>query len=90
MNNRGSRFGPGAEFDLITRLHDFDSSLPPGVSLGPGDDAAVLELVEELEEQRSATKRKGARGRHEEGVSRSFGRAKGDKGFGRASVCSTC
>ena len=43
MNNRGSRFGPGAEFDLITRLHDFDSSLPPGVSLGPGDDAAVLE-----------------------------------------------
>ena len=39
----GSRFGPGAEFDLISRLHDFDSELPPGVSLGSGDDAAVLE-----------------------------------------------
>ncbi|MAM02639.1 MAG: thiamine-phosphate kinase [Myxococcales bacterium] len=43
MNNGGSRFGPGAEFDLITRLHDFDSELPPGVGLGPGDDAALLE-----------------------------------------------
>ena len=37
------RFGPGAEFDLIRRLVNPDDLLPVGVSLGPGDDAAVLE-----------------------------------------------
>ena len=37
------RFGPGAEFDLIRRLVDPADLLPMGVSLGPGDDAAVLE-----------------------------------------------
>jgi thiamine-monophosphate kinase len=36
-------FGPGAEFDLIRRLVNPDDLLPMGVSLGPGDDAAVLE-----------------------------------------------
>lgn len=43
MSPRRSRFGTGAEFDLITRLHDFDLDLPPEVWLGPGDDGAVLE-----------------------------------------------
>jgi len=37
------RFGPGAEFDLIRRLVNPADLLPMGVSLGPGDDAAVLE-----------------------------------------------
>ena len=36
-------FGPGEEFDLIRRLVNPADLLPTGVSLGPGDDAAVLE-----------------------------------------------
>jgi len=35
--------GPGAEFDLIRSFLDAGAALPPGVVVGPGDDAAVLE-----------------------------------------------
>ncbi|MFC1575790.1 thiamine-phosphate kinase, partial [Gemmatimonadota bacterium] len=35
--------GPGGEFDLIRRLLGPERPLPQGVSVGPGDDAAVLE-----------------------------------------------
>lgn len=35
--------GPGVEFDLIRRLTAGIDDAPPGVELGPGDDAAVLE-----------------------------------------------
>jgi thiamine-monophosphate kinase len=35
--------GPGAEFDLIRTLMGSDEPLPPGVEVGPGDDALVLE-----------------------------------------------
>jgi thiamine-monophosphate kinase len=37
------RLGPGGEFDLIRRLVGRPGPLPPGVTLGPGDDCAVLE-----------------------------------------------
>jgi thiamine-monophosphate kinase len=36
------RFGPGGEFELIRRMVG-EHTLPPGVLVGPGDDAAVLE-----------------------------------------------
>jgi len=35
--------GPGAEFDLIRKLIKSEEALPTGVTLGPGDDAAVIE-----------------------------------------------
>jgi len=35
--------GPGGEFDLIRRLVGADEAAWPGVEVGPGDDAAVLE-----------------------------------------------
>ncbi|MBT8405271.1 MAG: thiamine-phosphate kinase [Gemmatimonadetes bacterium] len=38
-----SPLGPGAEFDLIRRLTAGVDDAPPGVELGSGDDAAVLE-----------------------------------------------
>jgi thiamine-monophosphate kinase len=39
----GAALGPGAEFDLIRRLTAGIDDAPPGVTLGPGDDAAVLD-----------------------------------------------
>lgn len=35
--------GPGVEFDLIRRLTAGIDDVPPGVEVGPGDDAAILE-----------------------------------------------
>lgn len=35
--------GPGSEFDLIRSFVGAGAALPPGVEVGPGDDAAVLE-----------------------------------------------
>jgi thiamine-monophosphate kinase len=37
------RLGPGREFDLIRAFLGNDVTLPPGIEVGPGDDAAVLE-----------------------------------------------
>jgi thiamine-monophosphate kinase len=39
----GVRLGPGGEFDRIRRFLRAAPDLPPGVRVGPGDDAAVLE-----------------------------------------------
>lgn len=41
--NGGVRLGAGGEFDLIRRITRGMPGLPPGVLVGPGDDAAVLE-----------------------------------------------
>lgn len=43
MSPSRTPLGPGAEFDLIRTLMGSDEPLPPGVEVGPGDDALVLE-----------------------------------------------
>lgn len=41
--NKNVQLRSGAEFDLIRRMLEGGSELPPEVRVGPGDDAAVLE-----------------------------------------------